>query len=106
MIDRDLITTKEIPDPTVLPKDLLTDLPIYMTLVIDIDHVLNQEKTTILQDIHLPIDHLPDHEILDILYQVHIHLQETNSIQYKHNTKQIQLNLKYIYIIQLKWQTL
>ena len=92
----------EIPGPTVLLINLLTDLPIHMTLVIDIDHVLNEEITTIIQDIHLPIDHLPDHEILDILNHVHIQIQESNSIQYKQNTKQIQLFLKYTCMFQLK----
>ena len=86
-LDHERITTKEILDPTVLLTDLLTDFTINMTLVIDIDHVLIQEVTTILQDIHLPIDHLLDHEILDNLDHVHIQIQETNSIQCKHNTK-------------------
>ena len=43
----DMIITKKILDPTVLPTDLLIDLPIDMTLVIDIDHVPVQEITTI-----------------------------------------------------------
>ena len=59
-----MIITKEILDPTVFLTDVLTDLPIDMTLVIDIDHVPIQEKTTILQDTHLHINHLLDHEIL------------------------------------------
>ena len=90
----DMIVTKEIPNPTVPLIDLLTDLSIDMTLVIDIDQVLIQEITAILQDIHFSIDHLLDNEILDILDHVHIQIQETNSIQYEHNTKRIQLILK------------
>ena len=105
ILDHYMITTKEILDPTVLLTDLLTNLPIYITLVIDIDHVLLQE-ITILQDIQFPIDHLLDHEILVILDLVHIQTQETNLIQDKHHTKKIHLILKYICIIQLKWQML
>ena len=103
-LDHDMITTKKILGPTVLLKDLLTDLAIDMTYVIDIDHVLIQEITAILQDIHLPIDYLPDHEILDILDHVHTQIQETNSLQYRHNTKHIQLILKFKCIIQLRRQ--
>ena len=80
-LDHDMITTKEIPDPTVFLIYLLTDLPIDIPLVIDLDHVLIQEITTILHGIHLPIDHLLNHEILDILDHVHTQIQETNSIQ-------------------------
>ena len=63
-LDHDMITTKEIPDHTVLLIDLRIDLPIDMTLVIDIDYVPIQEITTILQNIQPPIDHLQNHEIL------------------------------------------
>ena len=105
-LDHDMMITEEIPDPTVLLIDPLIDLPIDMTLVIDIDHVPPQEIKTIWQNKHLPKDHLPDHEIPDILDHVHIQKQETNSIHYKHNTKQIRLILKYICITQLRWQML
>ena len=47
-LDHDMITTKKIPDPTVLLIDLLTDLLIDINLVIDIDHVLILDITTIL----------------------------------------------------------
>ena len=104
--DQDMIIIKEVRDPIALLTDLLTDPLIDMTLVIDIDHIPIQEITTILQDTHLPPDHLPDQEILDILDHVHIQIQEKNSIQYKHNTKEIRLILKYICIIHLKWQML
>ena len=104
--DQDLIIIKEVRDPIALLTDLLTDPFIDMTLVIDIDHIPIQEITTILQNTHLPTDHLLDQEILDILDHVHIQIQEKNSIQYKHNTKQIRLILKYICIIHLKWQML
>ena len=105
-LDHDMIITNKVPDPTVLPTDLLIDLLIVLTLVIDIDHVPIQEITTILQEIHLPIDHLLDHEILDILVHAHIQIQGTNLIQFKHKTKQTQLILKYMCMIQLKWQML
>ena len=88
-LDHDKITTKEIPDHTVLLIDLLTDLPMDMTLVIEIDHIPIQEITTILQDIHPPIDH----EILDNLDHVYIQIPEINLIQYNHNIKQTQLIL-------------
>ena len=93
-LDHNMITTKEIPDPTVILIDLLTDFPIDMTLVIDIDHVLTQEITTILQHIHLPKDHLPDKEIIVILDRVYIQMQETNSIQYNHNIKNDPINFE------------
>ena len=97
-----MITTEEILAHTVSPIDLLADLYIDMTLVIDIDHVPIQEITTILQDIHLPIDHLQDHEILDILVHVQFQIQELELIQYNHNTKQTQIILKYTCITQLR----
>ena len=77
-----------------------------MTLVIDIAHAPSQEITTILQDIHLHLDHHHEQEILYLLDAVHIQIQETNLIQYNHNTKMIQLTLKYTCITQLKWQTM
>ena len=89
-LDHDMITTKEILVHTVPPIDLLTDLPIDMTLVIDIDHVPIQEITRTSQDIHPPIDHLQNHEIFDILDHVHIQIQEINLRQYIHNIKQTQ----------------
>ena len=105
-LEHDMITTKEIPDHTVLLIDLLTDLPKDMTFVIDIDHVPIHERTTIFQDIHPPIDHLQDHEILDILDHVHFQIQEIYLKQYSHNIKQTQLILKYTCITQLRWQML
>ena len=105
-LDHDMTTMNEIHDPIALLTDLLTDPFTDMTFVINIDHAPIQEITTILQDLHLHIDHLHDQEILDFRDSVHIQIQETNLIQYKNNTKMIQLNLKYICITQLKWQTL
>ena len=102
-LGHDMINTKEGLDPTTLPTDLLIDLPTDMTLVVDIDHVRIQEITTILQDIHLPIDNLGNHEILNVLDHAHIQIQETNLIQFKRKTKQTQLILKSICILQLKW---
>ena len=90
-LDHDTTTTKEIPDHTTILTDLLTDLLIDMTLVIDIDFLIIQEITKILQDTHRPIDHLQDHEILDILDRFHIQIQDINLIQYNHNIKQTQL---------------
>ena len=103
-LDHDTTTTKEILDHTALLTDLLTDLLIDMTLVIDIDHVLIKEMTTVLQHTHRPIDHLQDHEILDFLDHVQIQIQERNLIQYNHNIKQTQLSLKYTCITQVRWQ--
>ena len=105
-LDHDMTIINEIDDPIALLTDLLTDPLTDMTLVKDVDHARVQEITTILQAIHLHIDHLLDQEILDFLDLVHIQKQETNLIQYNHNTKMIQLTLKYICITPLKWQTL
>ena len=101
-----MTTTNEIYDPIALLTDLPLDLPRDMTLVIDIDHPHFQEITTVLQDTHLHIDHLLDQGILDFLDPVHIQIQETNQIQYNHNTKMTQIISKYSCIKQLKWQTL
>ena len=105
-LDHDTTTTKEIHDHTALLTDLLTDSRKDMTLLIDIVHNRVHEITTILQDTHRPIDHLQDQEIPDVPDHVHIQTQEINLIQYNHNTKQTQSNLKYTCIIQLKWQLL
>ena len=105
-LDHDLTIINEIDDPIALLTALLTDPLTDMTLVIDIDHARFQEITTIFQAIHLHIDHLLDKEIVDFLDLVHIQIQATNLLQYNHNTKLIQLTLKYICITPLKWQTL
>ena len=101
-----MTTSNESHDPIALFTDLPIDLPIDVTLVIDKDHAHIQEITTVLQDIHLHIYNLLDQKILDFLYAVHIQMQETNSVQYNHNTKKTQLLSKYTCITQLKWQTL
>ena len=102
-LDHDLTIINKIHDPIALVSDLLTDLLIDMTPVIDKDHVHIQEIITILQATHLLTDHLQDQEILDTLHHVHIQTQEINLIQYNHNTKRTQVTLKYTCIIQLKW---
>ena len=105
-LDHNMTTINEIHDPIALLTDLLTDPLTDNTPVIDIDHARIQEISKILQDIHLHIDLLLDQEILGFLYLVHIQIQETNLIQYNHNTKMIHLTSKYTCITQLKWQTL
>ena len=105
-LDHDMTTINEIHDPIALLTDLLTDPLTDRTLVINIDHARIQEKTTILQDIHLHIDHVHDHEILEFLDPVNTQSQGTNLVQYNHNTKMIQLTSKYTCITELKWQTL
>ena len=95
-----------IHDPIASLTDLRTDPLIDMTLAIDIDHVHNQEITTILQDTHRPKEHLQDQEIPVTLDHVHIQKQEINLIQYNHKTKMTQSTLKYTCITRLKWQML
>ena len=101
-----MTTINEIHDLIALLTDLLTEPLTDMTLVKDIDHVHIREVTTILQDTHLLIDHLRDQEVLDFLDLVHSRIQETNLIQYNHNTQMTQFTSKYTCITQLKWQTL
>ena len=101
-----MTTINEIHDPIALLTDLLTEPLKDMTLVKDIDHVHFREITTLLQGTHLHTDHLHDQEVLDFLDLVHIRIQETNLIQYNHNTHMTQFTSKYTCITLLKWQTL
>ena len=105
-LDHDMTTINEIHDHIALLKDLLPDSLTGMTLVLNIDHVHNQEITTILQNTYHHGDHLHDQEKLDILDHDHIPIQGINLIQNNHNTKMTQLTSKYTCIIQLKWQRL
>ena len=105
-LDHEMTTINETHNPIARITDLLTDPLTDMTLVIDVAHAPFQEITTILQDVHLHLDHHHEQEILHLLDAVHIQIQETNLIQYNHNTKMIKLTSKYTCITQLKWQTL
>ena len=105
-LDHDTTTTKEIHDHTVLLTDLLTDLLIDTTLVIDIDHVHIQEITTISQDTQRRIDHLQDHEVLLIPDHVHLQIPEKKPNTIQSHIKLTQLTLKYTCITQLRWHML
>ena len=105
-LNHDMTNTNEIHDHFVFLIDLLTDRLTDTTLVIDKDHAHIRAITTFLQGTHLHIDHLPDQEFIDYLDLVHFQIQETNLIQYNHNTKMTQSTLKCTCITQLKWQML
>ena len=78
-LDHNVILINAIHGHTALHTDLLIDLLIDTTLVLDIDHAPIQETIT-LQDIPIHTDHLPDQEILDFLDPVHTPILEIKSI--------------------------
>ena len=75
-----MITINKTQDLIVLRTDLLIDLLIDTTLVLDIDHAHIQETIIVLQNIQLHTDHLQDQEILDFLDPVHTQILEIKSI--------------------------
>ena len=78
-LDQDMIHTNMIPDLTVLLTDLLIDLHVDKTLVLDTYHTPIQE-TTNSQNTQINIDHLEDQEALDFLALAHTPILEIKSI--------------------------
>ena len=78
-LDQDMIHTNVILDLTALLTDLLIDLHIDKTLVLDTDHAPIPE-TTNSQNTQIHIDHLQDQETLDFLDLAHILIPEIKLI--------------------------
>ena len=78
-LDHDTIIIDAILDLIALHTDVLIDLLIDTTPVLDTDHAPIQE-TIILQTIQILTDHQRDHEILDFLDPVHTPILTIKSI--------------------------